>query len=85
MQIVHLFLGKNSGVQYLKSFSYSCQMYRYKKGVQPFLCLPNPRLPPSDLHVQQARNSPRLISVNLPTACSRTLNDWRYSGLENKS
>lgn len=26
-----------------------------------------------------------LISVNLPTACSRTLNDWRYSELENKS
>ena len=56
-----------------------------KKGVQPFLRLSNSRLPPSDPHVQQARNSPRLMSVNLPTACPRTLNDWRYSELENKS
>ena len=51
----------------------------------PFQCLPFYRLPPSDLHVQQAQNSPRLMSVNLPTACPRTLNDWRYSELENKS
>lgn len=39
----------------------------------PFQCLPFYRLPPSDLHVQQAQNSPRLMSVNLPTACPRTL------------
>ena len=53
--------------------------------MQPFLRLSNQRLPPSDLHVQQAQNSPRLMSVNLLPACPRTLNDWRYSWLENKS
>ena len=37
------------------------------------------RLPPSDLHVQQAQNSPRLMSVNLLTACPHRMNDWRYS------
>ena len=29
------------------------------------------RLPPSDLHTQQAQNSPRLMSVNFLPACSR--------------
>ena len=51
----------------------------------PFQCLPFYRLPPSDLHVQQAQNSPRLMSVNLPTACPRTLKIGGIQRGENKS
>ena len=36
-------------------------------------------LPPSDHFILQAQNSPRLLSVNLQSACPRMMNDWRYS------
>ena len=43
------------------------------------------RLPPSDLHAQQAQNSPRLMSVNLLPACSRALKIGGIQDNENKS
>ena len=55
------------------------------KGVQPFHYLFNQRLPTSDLHVQQARNCPRLMSVNLLPACPRALKIGGIQDNENKS
>mgnify|MGYP007046013848 FL=1 len=43
------------------------------------------RLPPSDLHTQQAQNSPRLMSVNLLPACPRALKIGGIQDNENKS
>lgn len=43
------------------------------------------RLPPSDLHAQQAQNSPRLMSVNLLPACPRALKIGGIQDNENKS
>lgn len=43
------------------------------------------RLPPSDLHTQQAQNSPRLMSVNLLPSCPRVLKIGGIQKEENKS
>ena len=43
------------------------------------------RLPPSDLHTQQAQNSPRLMSVNLLPSCPRVLKIGGIQDNENKS
>lgn len=53
--------------------------------MQPFRSLSNQRLPPSDLHVQQAQNSPRFMSVNLLPTCPRALKIGDIHDKENKS
>ena len=47
--------------------------------MQPLVACLLFRLPPSDLVHQQAQNGSRQRGMNLPSACSRVYENWRYS------
>ena len=47
--------------------------------MQPLVACSKLRLPPSDPHIQQAQNGSRQRGMNLPSACPRICENWRYS------
>lgn len=78
--MIHLF----SHVTFIVMFDRAEGMALKKACNRSYACLLF-RLPPSDLHTQQAQNSPRLMSVNLLPSCPRVLKIGGIQKEENKS